>query len=160
MRVFLETERLLLRPHRLSDVPFMMELNADPEVVRYTGDVAFTHEDEAVAVVRSLQRQFEERRMGRLLCIERATGQPVGWTGLKQHDDHVDLGFRFLRRVWGRGYATEAGRVCLAWAEENARAPVVANAMPENTGSVRVLQKLGFVAVGSFDDGFQRFERG
>lgn len=158
---FLRSHRLLLRPHRLSDAPFMVELNRDPECVRWTGDGPLAGPAEALPIIAALQRQFAERRMGRLI-VEDAVG-PVGWCGLKWHpeEDAADLGFRFLRGVWGRGYATEAGRLCLDWADGEAAVPrVFASAMPANGGSCRVLQKLGFTPVGApDDDGFVRFER-
>ena len=162
MTPLITTSRLLLRPHEEADVPFMVALNADPEVVRYTGDVAFIDTAEAAAIIASLRRQFAERRLGRLVVIERASGERLGWCGLKWHEDEqgVDLGFRFFRAQWGKGYATESGAACLRWLADNtAIRKVFAHAMPENIGSVRVLQKLGFVAVGPLlDDGFQRFE--
>ncbi|MEL6341755.1 MAG: GNAT family N-acetyltransferase [Myxococcota bacterium] len=151
MDALLTTPRLLLRPHHLSDVPFMVRLNDDPDVVRYTGDVAFEDPSEAVAVVRSLQRQFAARRMGRLIAIERATGEPVGWCGLKFREDEgvVDLGYRFLKDRWGRGYATEAGQACVRYGfDDLGLASMIAEVVPENKGSVRVLEKLGFRRIG------------
>ncbi|MFT5680137.1 MAG: ribosomal-protein-alanine N-acetyltransferase [Myxococcota bacterium] len=150
----LTTPRLLLRPHRLADAAFMTRLNANPEVVRYTGDVAFNDPSEAVVVVRSLQAQFTSRRMGRLIAIERDTGEPVGWCGLRWHADEgaADLGYRFLQDRWGRGYATESSRACIGYGFEDLDLPMLfARAVPENIGSVRVLEKLGFVRIGSTD---------
>jgi [ribosomal protein S5]-alanine N-acetyltransferase len=145
------TERLSLRPHRPSDVPFMMQLNSDPEVVRYTGDAAFASDDEARAVVARLARQFEDYRMGRFIVSDRETGEKLGWCGLRWHDDHgvADLGYRFFRKHWGRGYATEAAAACIRYAvEELLLSRLVAHAMLENVASVRVLEKLGFRRTG------------
>src|SRR4051812_19914071 len=104
----LVTARLGLRPHRPGDAPFMVELNSDPEVVRYTGNGPFATLAEAEEVVASLERQWREERLGRLLAVELATGKPVGWCGLKRLPGDVDLGYRLLRSAWGRGLATEA----------------------------------------------------
>jgi len=162
MTTLITTSRLLLRPHEVSDAPFMVALNADPEVVRYTGDVAFVGPSEADEIIASLRRQFAERQLGRLVVIDRADGERLGWCGLKWHEDEqgVDLGFRFFRAQWGKGYATEAGAACLRWLTDNTDIRnVFAHAMPENIGSVRVLQKLGFSTTGPLlEDGFQRFE--
>jgi len=161
MTPLITTSRLLLRPHEESDVSFMVALNSDPEVVRYTGDVAFVGPSEAAAIIASLRRQFTERQLGRLVVINRADGERLGWCGLKWHEDEkgVDLGFRFFRAQWGKGYATEAGAACLRWLTDTTDIrDVFAHAMPENIGSVRVLEKLGFAAAGALlDDGFQRF---
>ncbi len=150
----LTTPRLLLRPHAPEDVDFMVRLNADFEVVRYTGDVAFEDPSEALAVIRSLQAQYAERRMGRLVAIERETGQPVGWCGLKWHADEgvADLGYRFLRDRWGRGYATEASEACIRFGFIDLDLPMlIARVVPANVGSVRVLEKLGFSRIGPTD---------
>ena len=115
----LSTPRLWLGPHGPDDAPFLVQLNQDPEVVRYTGDEAFSSVDEAMAVVQSLIEQWQARQLGRLLVVERSSKRPVGWCGLKwsESEQGVDLGFRFLRSVWGRGYATEAGQACLVEAD-------------------------------------------
>ncbi|WP_437893701.1 GNAT family N-acetyltransferase [Sorangium sp. So ce124] len=145
------TERLRLRPHRLADVRFMMELNSDPDVVRYTGDTAFGCEDEARAVVARLARQFDDFRMGRLIVSDRKTGEKLGWCGLRWHDDLevADLGYRFFRKHWGKGYATESAAACIRYAAQELRLPrLVAHAMLENVASVKVLEKLGFCRTG------------
>ena len=150
----LRTARLTLRPHRLEDVTFMVRLNADPECVHYTGDVAFDDPSLALAVVAALQAQYAERRMGRLVVIEQETGEPVGWCGLKWHPDdgEADLGYRFLRSRWGRGYATEASRACIQYGFEDLDLPcLIARVVPANVASVRVLEKLGFVRIGPTD---------
>ncbi|WP_437874814.1 GNAT family N-acetyltransferase [Sorangium sp. So ce513] len=147
----LSTERLGLRPHRPSDVPFMMDLNSDPEVIRYTGDPAFASEGEARAVVERLMHQFQAFRMGRFVVTHRQTGEKLGWCGLRWHEDiaRADLGYRFFREHWGNGYASEAGAACVRYAFEELGLPgLVAHAMLENAASVRVLEKLGFRRTG------------
>jgi len=149
------TPRLILRPHTPEDVAFMVALNSDPEVVRYTGDAAELSPETALAIVQSLQRQWTQRRMGRLMVQLRDTGEPLGWADLKwlEERSEVDLGYRFLRRHWGKGYATEAARVCLDFGfGALGLTRLVAEAAVENTGSVRVLEKLGFQATGRFQD--------
>ena len=129
----------------------MMRLNADPEVVRYTGDTAFTDEAEAAAIVAALQAQYAERRMGRFIVLERDTGAPVGWCGLRglAAEGAADLGYRCLQARWGRGYATEAGAACVRYGFEVLGLDhLIAQVMPENVASARVLEKLGFAAVG------------
>ncbi len=143
----LETERLMLRKFTLDDVPAYFRLNSDPEVVRFTGDKAFESEDEARAVMRAAPlHDYETRGYGRLACIEKASGELVGFCGLKYLSDleEVDLGYRFLPGYWGKGYATESacavmdhGRKILAIER------IVGLVDPGNAASVRVLVKVG-----------------
>ena len=37
----------------------------------------------------------------------------INWCGFKQHKEYVDLGFRFKREYWNKGFATEAAKGCL-----------------------------------------------
>jgi RimJ/RimL family protein N-acetyltransferase len=116
------TDRLVLRPHEESDAEFMVSLNTDPEVTRYLySTVAPASPPEplldlasARRLTHELRRQFRERRMGRFIVLQRVTGERLGWCGLKPVDADplaADLGYRFLRRSWGQGFATEAARL-------------------------------------------------
>lgn len=152
VRMQLTTPRLLLRAHQPDDLPFMLELNSDPEVIRYTGDPPFESEAEALAILARLERQQERDRMSRLVVIDRATGEKLGWCGLKwmEEEQEVDLGYRFHRRYWSKGYATESSIACLEYGFGELKLDrIVARAMAENVASVRVLEKLGFRRIGS-----------
>jgi ribosomal-protein-alanine N-acetyltransferase len=145
MPVTLSTPRLTLRPHALADAPFMVRLNADPEVVRYTGDGPLDLPG-ALEVVRSLHERQHPHGVARLL-VER-NGEPIGWCGLRRlvPDDTPDLGYRFLRSAWGHGYATEASIAVLdhGFSILSIR-KVRAEADARNPASIRVMQRLGMV---------------
>lgn len=72
----IETERLLMRPHRMVDADFIFELNSDPEVMKYLGEEVVTME-QAQQTIASLIQQFEERRMGRFIVIEKNSVDPL-----------------------------------------------------------------------------------
>ena len=57
----------------------------------------------------------------------------------------VDLGYRFMSAYWGKGIATESGRACvdLGFGQLGLN-KLIAMVLPENTGSIRVLDKLDF----------------
>ncbi len=158
----LSTPRLLLRPHCRDDVDFTLRLNSDPDVIRYTGEQALENLDQAKEIVASLMREWEERRLGRLVVIERKSAQAIGWCGLKWYaaQNGVDLGYRFFPSAWGQGFATEAAAACLEEAERRGLY-VYAGAYPNNAASVRVLEKLGLSVVGTYpdDDDGLLFER-
>lgn len=141
----LTTERLLLRLHRPEDAGFMSELNSDPEVVRYTGDGALRPK-EAEEIIESLRRQFRESRTGRFIVVERSTARRIGWCGLKRlpENGEIDLGYRFLREAWAKGYATEAGAACLKYGFETLGfRRITARVAAGNAASLNVLDKLG-----------------
>lgn len=144
-----ETERLLIRPFKAEDAPFLFELNSDEEVMIYTGDVPFENEEAArkfaIDYIKNPEGQFQKHHMGRLAVIRKEDGVFMGWTGLKYHPegDFADTGYRFMKKYWGKGYATEATQRVLQHAfEDHNLSLVVAHVHELNIGSQRVAQKL------------------
>lgn len=151
MPYLIHTPRLRLREMVETDAPVLLELNSYPEVVRYTGDGPLFTVEKALEVVQSVQAQYAAHGMGRLMVERTDSGEVLGWCGLKKlvDRDEVDLGYRFFPRYWGEGYATESGAACLVYGFESLGLDrIMARAMPDNGGSVRVLEKLGFVRCG------------
>src|SRR5688572_121541 len=112
MKEFVETERLLLREMLPSDYQGIFELDSDPDVHTYLGKDPITDFQQAKNVIDFIQKQYLENGIGRWAVIEKQTKAFVGWSGLKLikektngHVDHYDLGYRFIRKYWGRGYA-------------------------------------------------------
>jgi hypothetical protein len=94
------TARLLLRPITLLDVDLLVELDSDPEVMRYlTGRPSTRTEVEATV----------QERLGSLwVATEKVTSRFVGWFGLVPGPDQsYSLGYRLGRNWWGQGLATE-----------------------------------------------------
>jgi len=143
MPVVLSTPRLRLRPHRHADAPFMVALNADPQVVVYTGDGPLDL-DGARRVIDYLHHRQHPFGVARLV-VERH-GEPIGWCGLRRLEDGElpDLGYRFFRKDWGRGYATEAAMAVLDHGFSRADIHTVrAEADARNTASWKVMERLG-----------------
>jgi RimJ/RimL family protein N-acetyltransferase len=148
--MILETERLYLRPFQEKDAPFLFDLNSDEEVMRYTGDHAFEHLEAArkfaVDYVTNSQGQCALYHMGRKAVIRKADGVFLGWSGLKNHkeEDFVDIGYRFLKKYWGKGYATESGLEVLRHGfQDHGLNQLVAHVHELNYGSQVVAKKLG-----------------
>lgn len=141
----LRTPRLLLRRFTPEDAPVLMELNSDPEVVRYLAEGPLTVE-KSLEIVESLKLQYKNFGIGRYVAIEVSTGDKIGWSGLKWMEDEkiVDVGFRLKQSAWGKGYATESaaaflkeGFTTLDFTEITGKADV------NNARSIHVLEKLG-----------------
>lgn len=151
----LETQRLILRPMKDEDAIHLFELNADPEVIRYTGDVACLNLAEAQRIISELSfPQFYKYKMGRFSTFLK-DGTYLGWCGLKYFPEknEVDLGYRFHRRFWGQGYATESAQASLCYGfEQLGLKRILAKAMPANQGSIKVIQKLGMTFRGLIND--------
>jgi RimJ/RimL family protein N-acetyltransferase len=152
----LETERLLLREWRESDVEDYARICSDPEVMRYMFPPRAHTYAEAAADARRLREHWERWGFGHWAVEERATGRFVGRTGFKRHPDwpldpdNTECGWLFAREVWGRGYATEAARAAVRFGfEELNRPEVISIARPGNAASRRVMEKAGLSYAGA-----------
>jgi ribosomal-protein-alanine N-acetyltransferase len=141
-----ETSRLALTRFAPQDAPGFCELNADPEVLRYAGgDEPFASVAEAEAFIRAYSH-YKRHGYGRWSVYLQETGEYLGFCGLNYNDRlrEVDVGFRLMRRYWGRGYATEAARASLRHGfEAYGLGKIVGRALPDNLASPRVLEKIG-----------------
>ncbi len=157
MRVFLETERLLLRRFTHSDVANLHDLDGDPEVMRFVnGGRPVSRDvirDETLPRFLRAYERFEG--FGVWAAIERSTGEFVGWFEFYPRKDavpeEVELGYRLRRSAWGKGYATEGSCALIrkGFAELGVRR-VVADTLAVHAASRRVMEKAGLVYVRTF----------
>jgi len=141
----LETERLYLREITADDAQRAYDLNLDPEVIRYTGDVAFLNVEEARKFLVTYDH-YKIYGFGRWAVIDKNTNEFLGWCGLKFTPalDEYDIGFRFFKKHWNKGFATEAARACIDLGfKKFGMKVIVGRAMPDNKASIRVLTKIG-----------------
>lgn len=153
MKKTLETNRLYLRELNISDAEDFFLLNQDPEVIKYTGDVAFQHVSEALSFLQNYN-PYELYGYGRWAVIRKEDDAFLGWCGLKYSPDldEVDIGFRFFQKYWNQGYASESALACLVYGFEQLNLEkIVGRAMEANLASVKVLEKIGMHYVGQFD---------
>lgn len=149
----LETQRLRLRPLHRSDLDALAPIYLDPEVSRYLTTRPQTHEE----VAGNLERMIEQARHWGIWAIElRDTRELVGRCGFYrftvQGRGEPELAYLLRRDCWGKGLATEAARGALAHLQATYAPPrVVSTVRPEHAASRRVLEKVGFREVGSFE---------
>lgn len=144
----IETERLLLRPWRDSDLEPLAALNADPRVMQHFPRLLTR--DESQAMILRIQGIFSERGFG-LWALEVKDGAPfIGFCGLlapgftAHFTPCVEIGWRLAADHWGQGYAREAARAALAYGFDRARLDeIVSFTVPANVRSRRVMEAIG-----------------
>ncbi len=155
------TARLLLRPLQADDAPGMLALDSNPAVHRYLGGIGGPQAaslDDSLGTIAFIQAQYAATGIGRWAVILRATGEFMGWAGLKLvtgpvngQRDFYDLGYRFLPRYWGQGYGYEAARGWLTHGFEELQLPRICGyADVHNAASCRILEKIGLVPGNEF----------
>ena len=142
------TERLLLRWFDAGDSAFILELVNEPSWIRYIGD-------KGVKTIQDAQRYIENgpvemyQRLGfGLYVVElKENRAPIGICGLIKREAlvDVDLGFAFLPRFWGNGYAFESASAVMSYARRAlGLSRIVAILSQDNHRSAKLLDKLGF----------------
>ncbi|WP_128543255.1 GNAT family N-acetyltransferase [Larkinella soli] len=143
----METPRLLLRRLTDADADFILELLNTPSWLRFIGDRGVRNPDDARGYIRNgPQHSYEQHGFGLDLVALKESGTPIGLCGLLKRDylDHPDIGFAFLPDYAGKGYGYEAASAVIAYARtELGLEKIAAITDPDNTGSIRLLEKLG-----------------
>jgi RimJ/RimL family protein N-acetyltransferase len=141
----------LLRTFTIEDAPLIYNLNFDPEIIRYTLDPIKDIEHAREVLEKTILPQYALYNHGRWAAITKKDNEFIGWCGLKARPERneIDLGYRFIKSTWGKGYATEAAYACIQYGFEKLHLKrIVGRAMPENEGSLRVLEKCGMTFIG------------
>ena len=148
----IDTDRLLLRQHRLADLDAAAALFGDPALMRFIGDVALGREEVWHRLLR-YAGHWHLLGFGLWAVEERASGRLVAEAGFS--DFHRGLGDDFdpfPEAAWiltadahGRGLATEAMTGALAWLDINHPATAsVCMIAPDNAPSLRLADRLGY----------------
>jgi RimJ/RimL family protein N-acetyltransferase len=155
MSVFLETERLRLRRFGPGDGDRLVELDSDPEVMRFINGGKPTPpeeiRDDLLPFLLTCCDQFEGG-LGYWAAEARPSGDFLGWFQFRPVPEAgVELGYRLRRAAWGAGYATEGSRALVRKGfAELGLDRVFASTMAANAASRRVLEKCGLAYVRTF----------
>lgn len=148
LNLFIETERLLIRPFTRDDIEPAYLMNLDTDVSKYTGDGGVVSKEETERrIIEDVLGDYQKHGYGRLAVELKSEKTFIGFTGLKYLEDlkEVDLGYRFMKKYWGNGIATEAGKASINFGfEALGLDKIIAMVLPENQASIRVLEKLQF----------------
>jgi [ribosomal protein S5]-alanine N-acetyltransferase len=160
MKVFAETPRLILREIDIQDAKGILLLDSDPEVHLYLPDNVKHTIEEAKEDIRNIKKQYADFGIGRWAVIEKASGAFTGWAGLKWNTgpenhrrDFYDLGYRLIRKYWGRGYASEAAKVSIDYGFNTMNLDEINGiADSRNLASIKILQKVGMKFIETFTE--------
>lgn len=144
MNRILETERLYLKHFTIDDAEMLYDMHQDPAITKYTGDPIPW---DSVELVRSILNDTimpqYENKIGRWAVHLKKDDTFIGWCGLKQVGNEIDLGYRFIQQHWGKGYAGESAKAVLDYGVQMQLPNIIGRASVANVASVRVLEKIG-----------------
>ncbi len=148
----LRTARLRLRLVDAGDAPVYLELLNDPAFIEHIGDRGVRTLEAAVKSIEDGPITMQRARGHSMYMVERLEdGAAVGLSGLIKRDalEDVDIGYAFLPRYRGQGYAFEAAQAVVAHARSLGIARLAAITTPANAASIGLLLRLGMRLVGT-----------
>jgi [ribosomal protein S5]-alanine N-acetyltransferase len=165
MKIFLETDRLILRYFNDTDVHHLLELDSDRAVMRYiNGGIPSNLADIEAWLERILDYYENHDNFGFWATHEKVSGEFIGWFhfypaitssfGVAANlvrEGEIALGYRLRQSSWGKGYGTEGGRSLRdkgfnEWGVKR----IIAWALKANQGSIRVMEKVGLQFEGGY----------
>ena len=161
----LRTPRLLLREWRPEDREPFAALNADPRVMEHLPALLPRRQSDALA--RRSERHFARHGFGPWAVEVPGVAPFIGFVGLvvPTFEAHfmpcVEIGWRLAAEHWGRGYATEAAQVAIAFGfEERGLDEIVSFTTPPNVRSQAVMRRIGMTHDEADDFDHPRFPPG
>lgn len=157
MHIHLQTARLAIRQFTVADEDNLVQLDSDPEVMRYiTGGQPIGREEIRDEIIPFHLAAYDRHPgFGTWAADDVGTGQFLGWFHLRprRSDGLIDLGYRLRRSAWGNGYATEGSRALIDKGFTGHDIDrVVAETMTVNLASRRVLEKCGLTHIRTYFD--------
>jgi [ribosomal protein S5]-alanine N-acetyltransferase len=142
----IETERLLLRAFTPADVPAMLAVYGDPEVMRLVRGVGVLDREGTRVLLEQYARAQRTRGYSTWAVVEKASGRTVGDAGFEVYrpTGEPELGYTLAAEVWSHGFGSEAARACVdaAFAHLAVRR-IVAKVDVDNERSLAVAARLG-----------------
>lgn len=149
-----DSERLSYALLGTDDADLLYELDQDVEVMRYIngGKMTTMEEVHQVFLPRMAQYTDADKGWGLWKTTVKEGGDFIGWILVRPLDffagqpewDNLELGWRFKRSSWGKGYGTEAAQqIMQSLAAQQKITKFSALALPNNLGSINIMKKLG-----------------
>lgn len=141
-----QTERLIVRRWRDSDLPALRAVYGDADAMRWVGDGKPITRQACVKWLEVTRRNYQRRGYGMFAVERKSAPGVIGFCGIVHPDDQVEpeIKYAYLRSHWGNGFATEAVVGLLGYAAGvHQLGHLIATVAPSNSASLRVLHKAG-----------------
>ena len=143
MKIF-ETTRLSIRSLQLRDKAFFSELVTGSEILKLIPQVPFTEKEITNKFANNLNLKLTDFKKQQCVCgvFEKDNHEMIGLALFLIKDNEHELGYRFRKKYWGKGYGKETTKGMLAFYFNILNLnKVIARANIVNTGSINILNK-------------------
>lgn len=142
-----ETDRLILKPAEVQDADFFLELYNMPSFIQYIGDRNLrTKEDAENYITSRFIPQIEKLGFGNYVVILKEDNTKIGAVGIFEREDLdvLDIGFSFLEKYKGKGYAYKsANKLKEVAATDFGVHKISAITTKDNFSSQKLIERLG-----------------
>lgn len=147
----IETERLLIRPIKITDTSFILELLNSEGWLKFIGD---RNVKNVLDAEKYIQNILENKKFFYSVFELKESKHPVGIITFlhRENQQFPDIGFAMLQKFNKKGYALEATKKYLEEiANEKKVNKIIAITLPDNLKSIRLIERLGL----SYEDKFK-----
>ncbi|WP_299673199.1 GNAT family N-acetyltransferase [uncultured Tenacibaculum sp.] len=150
--MILESKRLIIKEAEVNEAPFYFELFNDSDWIKYIHDKGLKSVEATEVYLKDiLAKNAKLNGLGFFSVLLKETNEFIGMSSAIQREklDFVDVGYGFLPKARGKGYASEATLLMIDYIKEKfQQEKVLAFTAPENEKSQQLLKRLGFEYVG------------
>ena len=141
-----ETERLIIRQFTPEDLHWVIEVRTQPEIRKYLGGERLQNAEKITQRMQFYLDCYEKHGFGLCAMHWKETGELFGWSGLQPLDgtDEIEVGYGMTQKFWRKGIGLECATAWLDFGFNKKNLErIVAVADLDNTGSWRIMEKLG-----------------
>ncbi|QEC45047.1 GNAT family N-acetyltransferase [Pseudobacter ginsenosidimutans] len=154
--MIIETSRMTIRELTSDDAAFVLEIVNSPGWLQYIGDRGVKNLEGAALYIQKNRNNYQVQGFGLYALELKDTKEVVGMCGLLKRDylPAPDIGYALLPAFGGLGFALEAGKGVMEFAQHQLGLDTVfAIVTPQNSRSIGLLEKLEFVFERSIMEG-------
>ncbi|MFT7901059.1 GNAT family N-acetyltransferase [Tenacibaculum ascidiaceicola] len=147
-----ETKRLLIRKLQVVDIEPFYELESNPKVLQYATGEPKNLEESKEDLEQLIARYTNKENDFWIYAIERkADNEFIGTVALvKDEEGNDEIGYRFIERYWGNGFATELCEGLIQYCKSVGMKKLIGCVVDENVASAKILERFNFVAIEKF----------
>lgn len=146
-----ETERLLIRELKLTDLNSFHTMQSNPKVLQFaTGDVK-SLEEHTLEITELINKYQNKNNDFWIYAIQRKSDNNfIGTLALVKDENDDEIGYRFLEKFWGNGYGFEICKGTISYCRKIGMKKLVGYVVDDNIASAKILEKLNFKVVKKF----------
>lgn len=149
--VIFETERLIVRKLILEDLDGFHEMQSNPKVMQYAdGEVKSysEHKSELISLINKYT--IPDNDFWIYAIVRKSDATFVGTVALVKDGTDDEIGYRFLEKYWGNGFATEICKELISYCKSIGMKKLIGYVVDKNIASAKILERYNFTLVKRF----------